>query len=256
MTDINMRIKKIKQIKNNFPVLSVYLGEKGKKSPSAKYFTTEFKSLVKKNLKEKEKKLFNSDLEKISKYIQEVYDSRGTRSIVFFTAKKNLWEVFEFEFPMQDICKVSDKPYLKPLTTAIKKYKKYLVLLIDRKKARLFTVHLGNIEEHVDVFGEQVPQRVRQINAAWMRQDKVFRHIEDHLHRHLHFIAKKTNEFAKNKHIRFLIIGGHEELLSKTKEHLPYPLSKKFAGSFITELNIPINDVFLKSKKITERLTI
>ncbi|OGH42236.1 MAG: hypothetical protein A3H79_03805 [Candidatus Levybacteria bacterium RIFCSPLOWO2_02_FULL_36_8b] len=253
MNDIELRIEKMKNIKNKFQVLSVYLGEKEKKSPSSKYFRTEFKSLIKKSLNEKEKKNFAKDIEKIQKYFNEFYGGRDMRSIVFFTSGKNLWEVFEFEFPINDYCVVSKSPFLSPMIKAIKKHEKYLVLLVDHKKARLFTVHLGRIEEHEDVFGEQVPQRVRQINEAWMRQDKIFRHIEDHLHRHIHFIAQKTNEFVKNKHIGFLIIGGHEELFSKIEKHLPYPLSKKFIGRFVTELNIPLNDIYLKSKTIAEK---
>lgn len=253
MDNIQQKIENLKKYKGDL-VLSVYLGEKEIKSPSSKYFQTEFKSLVKKNLSSDEKKFFAKDIGKIQKYLNEFYDSRGIRSVVFFSSGKNLWEVFEFEFPLPDYCNVSKMPFLKPLLKALKEHEKYLVLLVDREKARLFTVHLGVIEEHKDVFGETVPQKVRQIHEAFKRENKILRHIGDHLHRHLKHITEKTKEFARNKHIRFLIIGGHEELLPEIKKLLPYPLSKKLRDSFITELNIPLNTVFLKSKKIAEKI--
>lgn len=254
INDIQEKIENLKRYKGNF-VLSVYLGEKEKKSPSSKYFVREFKSLIKKYLTDKDKKLFKKDIEKIKKYLQEFYDSHGKRSIVFFTSGKNLWEVFEFEFPLPDYCNVSKTPFLKPLLKELKEHEKYLVLLVDRKKARLFTVHLGIVEEHKDVFGEYVPQKVKQIHEAFKRENKILRHIGDHLHRHLKLIIGKTKEFAhNNKNIHFLIIGGHEELLPKIKKLLPYPLSRKLRGSFITQLNIPLNDVYLKSKKIAEKI--
>lgn len=253
MDNLQQKINKLKEYKGD-PVLSVYLGEKSKKSPSSRYFQTGLKSLVKKNLSSDEKKFFVEDIGKIQKYLNEFYNARGTRSVIFFTSGKNLWEVFEFEFPLSDYCKVSKTPFLKPLLKALKDHEKYLVLLIDRKRARLFTVHLGIVEEQEDVFGEYVPQKVKQIHEAFKRENKILRHIEDHLNRHLKLITEKTKEFARNKHIRFLIIGGHEELLPEIKKLLPYPLSKKLRGDFITELNIPINDVYLKSKKIAERL--
>lgn len=252
--NIDEKIKKLREYKKNSKVLSIYLGENEKKSPSSRYFVTEFKSLIVKNLTLKEQKIFKNDIEKIKKYLQEFYDSHGKRSIVFFTSGDSLWEVFEFEFPLPDFCGVSETPFLEPIIKAIKDHKKYLVLLADHKRARLFTVHLGVIEEHEDIFGIYVPQKVRQIHEAMMREDKILRHIEDHICRHLKFIAQKTEEFAQNKNIHFIIIGGHEELIPKIKKHLPYPLSKKIKGSFVTELNIPINDIYLKSKKVAKNL--
>ena len=129
-----------------------------------------------------------------------------------------------------------------------------MALLVDREKARLFTVHLGRIKEHKEVFNGIVPQRVREINKAWMRQNKIFRHIEDHLNRHLKMIGESVEEFVKDKSVSFIIIGGHKELLFKIKKHLSKKLQSIIRGEFVTELNIPLNDVLLQSKKLIENL--
>lgn len=126
---------------------------------------------------------------------------------------------------------------------------KYLVLLADREKARLITVNLGKIEEQKEIFDDSVPQNVKAKKIDYGRDDKIFRHIEQHLHYHLQFIAKETKEFIKGKNIQFIILGGHEELLPKMKAHLTYPLNKMVKGNFITELNIPLADVLKMLKK-------
>lgn len=198
--------------------------------------------------------MFRKDIERISRYLLEFWDTRGKRSIAFFSAGEKLWKVLDFEFHLPPLCLVSNSPYLKPIINAQQDYKKYLVLLVDRKKARLFTVHLGNIEEHREISNSIVPQRVRQINKAWMRQDKIFRHIEDHLHRHLELIFNWTREFVKKNNVAFIIIGTHEELLPRIKKQLPKMLSNLVLGFFMTELNIPLNKVFLQSKKIAEKI--
>jgi len=67
-------------------------------------------------------------------------------------------------------------------------------------------------------------------------------------------IAKKTREFVQGKNIRFIILGGHKELLPKMKKHLLYPLNKMVQGKFITELNIPLADVLIRSKRVAAKL--
>lgn len=131
---------------------------------------------------------------------------------------------------------------------------KYLVLLADRKKAIFFTVNSGKIEERKEIVNDNVPQNVKAKKIDWGRDDKIFRHIEQHLHYHLKLIAKEVLEFAKGKHIRFLILGGHKELIPKIKAHLLYPLNKIVKGEFVTELNIPLNKVLLHSKKVTAQI--
>lgn len=252
---VEKKLEKIKKYKSSSsPVLTVYLGSGEKKSPNTAFLLSQFRSLIKKNLTKEEKKAYKDNIARSESYLEDFLDTRNTRSVILLTGDK-FFEALEFEFYISPSLTVSRSPYLEPLLNAIKKHNKYFVLLADREKARLFTVHLGRIEEHLDFLDESVPQRVKQINEAWARGDKITRHIEDHLHRHLKLITQKTKEFAKHKDIRFLILGGHRNLFHKIKELLPKDLRDKVYGTFVSELNIPVNDVFLHSKKIAEKIT-
>lgn len=231
------------------PVLSIYLGDDSKKSMSSEIFITKYNSLLKKMTK-KEKDMFREEIRKIKNYLKENLDTRSLKNITFFASGGFLWEVVPFAFYIQTLYKIRDKPYLEPILNALNEQKKYLVLLVDHEKARIFTVHFGKIEEHFDVFNESVPQRVKAINKAWMRQDKIFRHIEDHLNRHLVFIAEKVKEFVEKNNVNFIVLGGHKELFEKIKVNLPQKFKKRVSGAFVTELNIPINSVYLKVKKM------
>lgn len=132
--------------------------------------------------------------------------------------------------------------------------KKYLVLLVDLAKARLFTVNSGRIDETKEIFDPSVPQKVKRINEAWGREDKIIRHIQNHINRHLKLIAAEVAKFANGKNIHFILIGGHKQLFAKVKKHLPGNLADKVRGTFVTELNIPLSDIFLKSKKYVQKL--
>ena len=237
-----------------FPILTVYLSSVAKAAPSAKLLLSGFHSLISHSLSAEEQKLFKKDLSRIEVYLREIYDKRGKRTVVFFSAGKKLWEILDFEFYLPPLCLVSYSPYIGPVTEALQAYKKYLVLLVDREKARLFTVHLGKIGEQKEIFDGEVPQNVKHGDDTWDAQDKIFRHIEDHLSCHLKRIAGAAEEFVKNNEISFVIIGGHREMFPKIKKHLPYPLNKMVIGEFVTELNIPLNEILKKSKLVAEKL--
>lgn len=132
--------------------------------------------------------------------------------------------------------------------------KKYLILAVDRQKALLFALVDGLVENEAVLVYDYVPQKVKHGDDTWDAQDKIFRHIEDHLHRHLKNVAKKASEFAKEYKITGILIGGHKPLFSKIEKYIPYPLSKKIKGTFVTELKIPQNDIIKKAVKLIEQL--
>lgn len=249
-------IQKLKTYKHSgFPILSLYLGFENKKSPNLKQLLSNFHSLVNGQLlTHGESPRLENNVKQVEKYLIEEFDTRGKRSIVFFTGN-GLFEVLEFEFYMEPNVYISYSPHLEPMMDKIREHNSYMVLVADHKKAKMFTVHLGEIEEQAEFVDGHVPQNVRANERDFYgRSDIIFRHIEDHLHRHLKLIAEKAEEFAKDKKINFVIIGGHRELFKKIKKHLPRDLRDKVSGEFVTELNIPINSIFLQSKKISESI--
>ncbi|MDP3941974.1 MAG: hypothetical protein Q8Q49_06740 [bacterium] len=255
--DEEVRLQRLeKRYKNTaYPVLSVYLGFAGKKTPSTQVVLSLFHSYIHRFLTDDEQKFFRRDIEKITTYLSETFDSRGKRSIVFITSGRHLWEVFSFEFYLPPMCVVGYAPYLHPIVGALTSYKKYLVLLVDRKRARLFLVHLGEIEEQKEFLDGHVPQNVRANERDFYgRSNKIFRHIEDHLHRHLQLVSEAVSSFIREYDGNFLLVGGHKEMVSKMKKHLPSSVQRMVLGEFVTAVNIPLKEVFLHSKKIAETI--
>lgn len=243
---VNKRIENLKKIKPDLgKIISVYLGVNEKKCPNLSFLITQFNSLIHKFLKQGE---YKDSVKKIADYLEQL-DTRGVRGVVFFVSR-DLFEVFELEFYIPTSLTISEAPNLEPLIDGWRRHIKYLVLVADRSRARLFTVHFGKIEEHKDIFNGHVPQKVKQINEAWGQDARIRGHIEDHLHRHLLSIAEKTKEFAQGKGINFLIVGGHRSIIPKIKDHLSLGLKRRIAGEFVTELKVPLNEILLRSKKV------
>jgi len=129
------------------------------------------------------------------------------------------------------------------------KPKTYMILLADRKQAKMFTIIDGTVEKKEEFVDGQVPQIVKHGDNLWDAQDKIFRHIEDHLHRHLTLIGNRAARFAKRNHVSEIIIGGHKPLFAKIEKHLPYPFCHKVSGRFVTELKAPFNEILRRAKR-------
>jgi len=222
-SDVLSKLRKLRNLR--FPALSVYLGTADKRVPYPTYFLSQLHSLITKNLTADEQKRWQKYISKIEEYLHGSFNRGYNRSMAFFTGD-SLWEVLDFEFFLSPVIVISNSLYFKPIEEALKNYQKYLVLLVDRKRARLFTVYLGEIAEEKEVFNGEVPQRVKAKTINWGRYDKIPRHIEDHLDRYLKTISQTVFDFALNKNIRFIILGGHGEIIPKMKKHLSYPLNK------------------------------
>lgn len=131
----------------------------------------------------------------------------------------------------------------------MKKDNKYLVLVIDKKMAKIFMVHSnGAIERSEEFTDGQVPKKVQHGDDNWDAQDKIFRHIEDHLHRHLTLLAQKVHTYAEKENIAGVLIGGNAQLFSKIKKHLRPPLSTQVKETFLVDMKAPFNEILKRVK--------
>ena len=255
--DIEETIGKLRKFKKfPFPILSVYLGSPDKRVPYPSFFLTQLHALIRQNLDAEEQKYWQKDIARIEEYLHASLDRRDSKSLAFFSSQDNLWQALKLPVPLPPICQSSNNPYFEPLEKVLEENRKYLVLLVDREKAKIFTVRLGEIEEEEDIFDNQVPQRVKAKTINLGRTDKIMRDIEYHLNEHLKLVAKIAKEFILGKNIHFIVIGSHEELLPKIKRHLPYPLDKIVLGEFVTELNIPLNQILSQSEAIASKVNL
>ncbi|MDO8583038.1 MAG: hypothetical protein Q7R51_00725 [bacterium] len=128
--------------------------------------------------------------------------------------------------------------------------KRYLFVIADRKFAKILTFLDGVLESHTEILDSSVPQDVKSNKEEnYARNNKIIRHIEDHIHRHLQLISKKVDEFVGVKPVHGVFIGGHKELLHLIKKHLNPNLRKKIVGEFIAPLKVFQNKIIKLCEK-------
>ena len=235
---------------SSFQILSVYLGADSAQSPSGEYLLKQFHSLLHQHLDKELRASIKGDITRIENYLTDYLPS--ARSLVFFSAGKQLWETVQLEFYLPEGLSIGTSPNVNPLVQSLQKRAKYLVLLVDREKARMFTVEQGEIVDSSEFIGGDVPQKVkstgREISGG--DGDINFRYNEELLQRHIDRAAQAIVRFTQGQDIHFVMIGGHAEMFKKVANALPTSLRVKIVGNFKSEVNLPLQDIVRESKKL------
>ena len=120
----------------------------------------------------------------------------------------------------------------------------YLFIIADKKKAFLFLFNKGEVEIQKYVMDPGIRKETK-IDSGELhgKNTKLTNHIDNQLHRHLQLILQEAEKIIKDKHINGLFLGGHQPLFHSIEKELPTVLKEKLRGKFITELNIPEDEL-------------
>lgn len=129
----------------------------------------------------------------------------------------------------------------------------YFFIIADRKKAVLFLFDKGNVEKSQEIMDPGI-RKDTKLNAGELygKSNKLSHHIDNQLHRHLQLIMQEVNRLIAGKHINGMFIGGHKPLFGAIEKELPVVLQNKLRGEFITELNIPFNELIRHCRRVLE----
>jgi hypothetical protein len=120
----------------------------------------------------------------------------------------------------------------------------YLFIIADRKKAFLLLFNKGELDTQKNIMHPGV-RKATKLDSGELhgRNTKLSNHIENQLHQHLQLILHEAENLIKDKHINGLFFGGHQPLFHSMEKELPTMLKEKLRGNFITELNIPEDEL-------------
>lgn len=245
-------------------VVSFYLNVNGAKFPRKQELEVDLKALIRRaekdwfsgaGLSHDRKQFLENDLEKISQFVRYDFSRGQTRGLAIFTSQeRGFWQVYSLPVPVPSKVVVDREPYTKVLTAILDQYQRFCTVIISRRRARIFSVYLGEIEEHTQVFEDDVPAKVNAGDWASLRQTKIANHIEDHVQRHVKNIAAKTLAFFRMHDFDRLIIGGHKEVITQFIEAIHPELRERIVGQFTAGPDLPLKTVLGQSLKCEEEV--
>src|SRR4030043_188005 len=192
-------------------------------------------------------KKINGDFKKIEAYVLANKRIFKKGLAVLSSQEKDIWKEFHLSVPIKNEVIVDKTPYIKPLLDILDNYQRYAILLVDRESARLFIIHLGEIEEYTEVHSADVPGRHKKGGWFALSGKSYERHIDYHVGLHLKDVLKQLDTFLSREYVGRLLIGGSEEAVTKVKAMLPHAIADKIIGTFQTEM-------FANSKEVLKKV--
>ncbi len=251
-------IEELSKKDNSGAAISLYVGVKADRN-----FTSEANSVVSSVIQKIKKDESYSD--KMKRKMSEIADEikgkirllklpSGARSIVIFCNLKGMRRIYYIPIYIPSRFVVERRFYIHPLLKTLEKYPRYLVVFLERDKARFFSIFLGEIEEISEILCSEVPQRINAARSEWkgLRETKVQGHIQDHLNRHLKKVARKTRDYLGYKKTKFdsLVIGAHKELVEMFINVLDEKSKEKLVGSYRIIKGYRLNRIKEKSMEV------
>ena len=94
----------------------------------------------------------SKDVDRIASYVREQFSPSGRRGLCAVScAKRGLFEAFALPEPLKTTLTVSDRPAVRPLESLGARYRRFLALLVDARRARFVEIHFGEsieLESH------------------------------------------------------------------------------------------------------------
>ncbi len=230
-----------------YPVLSLYLSLDPARQVRRGYRVV-FTDLVKQmegGLDEATREGLRREVARVERYL-DATPPRGKGLALFSCAPHGFWQVYPLPVPVADALHLGRTPYIRPLLDVLDEYERYAVALVDKEKARLFTVYLGAIEEE-ETIADFVPGKHDQ--GAWS-QANYQRHHEAHVSRHLRRVAEHLAGLLRSRPFDRLVLAGPEEATSALRALLSRPVRARLAAVIPAEIFAPKEEILQRTLEV------
>jgi peptide subunit release factor 1 (eRF1) len=232
------------------PVLSVYL-DVDPKAGSADAYKLRLRQLLK-DFEE----LSPRDFENIQRFMEHEYDWSGRSIAIFSCASHGFFRQFSFSVPIRSRARFLNRPYVKPLVDLLNNYGHYGVALVDQQGARLFSFHLGELQEQEGTVGEAV----RHTKSGGGSQSPgrrggtagLTRYSEEIVERNLKEAVQFATRFFQENRIRRILIGGIEANVAFFQSQLPKAWQSLVMGTFPMVMTAGHTQVLAKALDVAQ----
>jgi peptide chain release factor subunit 1 len=231
------------------PVLSVYLNMDPTEG-NAEAHKRRLRSMLKEiDLEE--------DVEAILGYIDHEYTWSGRSVAVFSCYPQGYLRSYTLAVPVRSRARVSDHPHVKPLADLLDSYGGYGVALVDKQGARLFSFHLGELQEQDGILGESVhrtkrgggSQRTGRRGGSAGQTD----YVDEVTDRNMKDAVDFATHFFSEFNVRRILIGGSDENVAQFRSQLPKAWQSLVVGSFPISMTATHAEVQEKAMAIGEQ---
>jgi peptide chain release factor subunit 1 len=244
LTETNLQ--ELLGIKTQNQVLSIYLNT-NPSDGNADVYRLNLRSMLKDiNL--------TSDVAAVENYFSRDYDWSGRSVAVFSCASDGFFRAYSLAIPIRNQIVIADRPHVKPLASLLDYYGGYGMVLVDKQGARLFSFHLGELEEQEGILGENVRHTKKGGASAkpGMRggMSGQTRYEDEVADRNMRDVAEFAAHFFSENNVRRVLIGGTEENIAGLRNQLQKSWQSLIVGTFPMSMTAGKEEVLQRAMQI------
>jgi peptide chain release factor subunit 1 len=243
---------------DGLPVTSLYLDVDGRRWPRRGDYVRRAEDLLRQACEEAhqaDRDWYRSvcdDVERMRSVVRDGFERKGVvRGLALFScAGAGLWEEVALPQPVRDRVVVAPRPHLLPVEAMLELAEVFCIALVDRERARIFVVSLGELEE-VSHLLDDVPGQHDQ--GGWA-QARLQRHIEDHVQRHLKHVAGTVLRLLQRRKFDHLVLAGPDEAVAELERELHDYVRRTILGRASLAMAAPAEEVLAASMDLERGL--
>ncbi len=222
-------------------------------------------TLTKSGLNKESIESVDSDFKKILNHIEISSNITACGGVAIFScAGAEFFDVFKLPLVYRSRLVVGRSPLTRQLFRINDEFGDIAIVLVDRKKARLFRISSNRAEE---IRGYLYPESAR--TTKFQSQEGTFRQrvstsaggegvaqgygeysfqrmIENELHQHFKNVSEKLFEYYKDNKFEWLIIGGAEQIRADFSNHLHTYLRERELGTITVDVESVKPDILVE----------
>jgi len=247
MIDVKDLSKNLDEILNykpsGAPVISLYLGVDAARITKQEY-TTVLNSIITSKKAELEsssayqpsqKKGIYTMMEAIKLYINDYFRPESAKTILLFAKEGKILAMVRLPFNLKSKIIIDPKPHTQILRAILGSITKYGILVIDREKAQIILMSMGEIKQYLDAFISDVPPKVNYRSQLAFKEKNLLSRIEEKLHHFFKIINEKTLIHLREGKFDNIILAGRKDIVSQFSNYLHSFIAQKYIGSIAAE---------------------
>jgi peptide subunit release factor 1 (eRF1) len=192
-----------------------------------------------------------ADLDRIVRLSLDLRGSGARAKAIFSCAAQDFWR--EYDLPAQPSgtqLLVNRHFHLKPLAQLLGAFPRLGVVLIDRHRARLFDLRLGELTERMDFF-HPLTRRGRGDGFGGYDAGHAERRVADDALHHFKFIAEFLKDALEKDMFERWIVGCQDTHWSQFELQLHSYVSQKLLGRFTAEVaHVRLEEIRTQAERI------
>jgi len=183
-----------------------------------------------------------ADIERIVRLSGDLRSNGTHAKAVFACAAQNIWREYDLPPTLGSTQLFVDRYFhLKPLAHLLGASPLLAIVLLDRHRARIFDLRLGELTEREDLF-HPVPRRGRSDGFAGYEGGHAQRRVEDEIRQHFKNIAENLRELMEKGVFEKWILACQDAHRPMFESQLHPHLSQGLIGYFHADLGHATRD--------------